>query len=80
MARPADAESGWLRVTSPYSGDGKGHLFTPEVGSQVLVSYEHGRPEFPMVSVLGCRNCLLCLQLSRPIILTRRPQYNRASQ
>ena len=49
VAKPADAESGWLRVTSPYSGDGKGHLFTPEVGSQVLVSYEHGRPEFPVV-------------------------------
>ena len=49
VAKPADAESGWLRVTAPYSGDGKGHLFTPEVGSQVLVSYEHGRPEFPVV-------------------------------
>jgi len=49
VAKPADAETGWLRVTAPYSGDGKGHLFTPEVGSQVLVSYEHGRPDFPVV-------------------------------
>lgn len=49
VAKPADAESGWLRVTAPYSGDGKGHLFTPEVGSQVLVNYEHGRPDFPVV-------------------------------
>ena len=49
VAKPADAESGWLRVTAPYSGDGKGHMFTPEAGSQVLVSYEHGRPEFPVV-------------------------------
>ena len=49
VAKPAEAESGWLRVTTPYSGDGKGHLFTPEKGSQVLVSYEHGRPDAPVV-------------------------------
>jgi len=47
--KPADAESGWLRVTTPYSGDGKGHMFTPEVGSQVLVSYEHGLADLPVV-------------------------------
>ena len=45
----ARAKSGWLRVTTPYSGDGKGHLFTPEVGSQVLVNYEHGLPDMPVV-------------------------------
>ena len=49
MAKPSDAESGWLRVSTPYSGDGKGHLFTPEKGSQVLVGYEHGRPDAPLV-------------------------------
>jgi type VI secretion system secreted protein VgrG len=43
------AESGWLRVTTPYSGDGKGHMFTPEVGSQVLVNYEHGLADMPVV-------------------------------
>ena len=48
VAQPADAESGWLRVSTPYSGDGKGQLFTPEVGSQVLVGYEHGLAEFPV--------------------------------
>ncbi|MGI4887028.1 MAG: type VI secretion system Vgr family protein [Janthinobacterium lividum] len=49
VAQPADAESGWVRVSTPYSGDGKGQLFTPEVGSQVLVGYEHGLAEFPVV-------------------------------
>ena len=49
VARPTDAESGWVRVSTPSSGDGKGHLFTPEVGSQVLVGYEHGLAEFPVV-------------------------------
>ncbi len=49
VARPADAESAWLRVSTPYSGDGKGQLFTPEVGSQVLVGYEQGQAEFAVV-------------------------------
>ena len=49
MATPADAESGWLRVSTPYSGDGKGQLFTPEKGSQVLVGYEQGQAELPVV-------------------------------
>ena len=49
VAKPADAETGWLRVSTPYSGDGKGQLFTPERGSQVLVGYEHGLAEFPVV-------------------------------
>ena len=48
VAQPADAESAWLRVSTPYSGDGKGQMFTPEVGSQVLVGYEHGLAEFPV--------------------------------
>ena len=54
--QPADAESGWLRVTTPYSGDGKGHMFTPEVGSQVLVSYEHReyQTEKPCLSAGPC--------------------------
>ena len=49
VAKAADAESAWLRVSTPYSGDGKGQLFTPEVGSQVLVGYEHGLADFPVV-------------------------------
>ncbi|PJJ59364.1 type VI secretion system Vgr family protein [Hymenobacter chitinivorans] len=49
VAQPTEAESAWLRVSTPYSGDGKGQLFTPEVGSQVLIGYEHGLAEFPVV-------------------------------
>jgi len=49
VAEPAEAETGWVRVSTPYSGDGKGQLFTPEVGSQVLVGYEQGLAEFPVV-------------------------------
>jgi len=47
--QPQQAESDWLRVLTPYAGDGKGQLFTPEVGSQVLVTYEHNLAEQPLV-------------------------------
>lgn len=47
-ARPADAESDWMRVITPYSGDGKGQLFVPELGSQLLVGYEQHRPDLPV--------------------------------
>jgi uncharacterized protein involved in type VI secretion and phage assembly len=49
VREPADAETGWVRVSTPYSGNGKGQLFVPEVGSQVLVGYEQGQAEFPVV-------------------------------
>ena len=49
VAQAQDADSGWVRVSTPYSGAGKGQLFTPEVGSQVLVGYEQGLAEFPLV-------------------------------
>ena len=48
VAHALDAESGWLRVSTPYAGDGKGQLFTPEVGSQVLIGYEQSSPDFPV--------------------------------
>ncbi|MBC8085122.1 MAG: DUF2345 domain-containing protein [Hymenobacter sp.] len=43
------AETDWLRVLTPYSGAGKGQLFTPEVGSQVLIGYQSGLAEQPYV-------------------------------
>ncbi|GAB3638342.1 phage baseplate assembly protein V [Hymenobacter arcticus] len=49
VAQATDAESAWLRVSTPYSGDGKGQMFTPEVGSQVLMGYEQGQAEFAVV-------------------------------
>ena len=49
VAQSTDAESDWLRVLTPYSGDGKGQLFVPEVGSQVLVGHENGLAEQPFV-------------------------------
>jgi type VI secretion system secreted protein VgrG len=49
VATPADAETDWIRLLTPYSGDGKGQLFKPEVGSQVLVGYQNGLAEQPFV-------------------------------
>jgi uncharacterized protein involved in type VI secretion and phage assembly len=44
-----DAESDWLRVALPYTGEGSGMLFVPEVKAQVLVGYEGGLAELPIV-------------------------------
>ena len=46
---PRDAETDWIRLLTPYSGDGKGQLFKPEVGSQVLIGYQGGLAEQPFV-------------------------------
>ena len=37
VAAPGEAERGWLRVSTPCSGEGKGQPFTPQKGSQVLL-------------------------------------------
>jgi uncharacterized protein involved in type VI secretion and phage assembly len=46
---PTQAETDWVRLLTPYSGSGKGQLFKPEVGSQVLVDYQGGLAEQPFV-------------------------------
>ncbi len=45
----SDAESVWVRVSTLYSGVGKGTLFTPETGAQVIVGFEHNDPSRPVV-------------------------------
>lgn len=42
-------ESDWLRVAHPYTGDGEGMLFVPEVDAQVLIGYESNLAEYPFV-------------------------------
>ncbi len=46
----ADCETGWLRVSSPYTGEGWGISFVPELKAQVMVSYGEGNPEMGYVS------------------------------
>jgi uncharacterized protein involved in type VI secretion and phage assembly len=45
----SDAESVWVRVSTLYSGAGKGILFTPDTGAQVIVGYQHNDPSQPVL-------------------------------
>ncbi|HEX2095267.1 MAG TPA: phage baseplate assembly protein V [Longimicrobiaceae bacterium] len=42
-------QTGWIRVAVAHGGNGRGTIFTPEVGDEVLVGFEHGDPERPYV-------------------------------
>jgi type VI secretion system secreted protein VgrG len=43
------ASTGWTRMTTPHAGGGRGFMFMPEKGDEVLVAFEHGDPERPYV-------------------------------
>jgi uncharacterized protein involved in type VI secretion and phage assembly len=45
----ADNETTWARVTAPMAGANRGVCFVPAVGDEVLIAFEHGRPERPYV-------------------------------
>ena len=42
-------ESDWLRVAHPYSAEGQGMLFVPEINAQVMIAYESNLAEYPFV-------------------------------
>lgn len=42
-------ESYWARLAVPMAGDGRGTVFIPEVGDEVLVAFEREDPRFPYV-------------------------------
>jgi type VI secretion system secreted protein VgrG len=39
----------WIRVTTPYAGKGKGFHVLPEIGEEVMVDFEGGNAEKPVV-------------------------------
>jgi type VI secretion system secreted protein VgrG len=39
----------WIRHLTPYAGADRGLFFRPEVGDEVLVAFEEGDPERPMI-------------------------------
>ncbi len=47
--RGSREESFWARVVSFAGGKGAGAFFLPEVGDEVLVAFENGELEFPVV-------------------------------
>ncbi len=44
-----EEKSAWARMTTPSAGGGRGFMFMPEVGDEVLVAFEHGDPERPYI-------------------------------
>lgn len=44
-----EKSSCWVRVTQVWSGDGFGSQFIPRIGSEVLVSFIQGNPDYPII-------------------------------
>ena len=44
-----DNQSTWVRLLTPHAGAGRGTLFLPEIGDEVLVTFEEGDAERPYV-------------------------------
>ena len=42
-------ESDWCRLVSPYAGSGRGMQWLPEEGDEVVLAFEHGDVNFPLV-------------------------------
>lgn len=45
-----DTSSCWVRISQPWSGSKFGFQFIPRIGSEVLVSFIQGNPDFPLVT------------------------------
>lgn len=41
--------SGWVPVVTPHAGGGRGIYFMPEIGDEVLIAFEQGDPNRPVV-------------------------------
>jgi type VI secretion system secreted protein VgrG len=46
---PSEETSAWLRVAQPWAGKGFGVIFIPRTGDEVLVDFEEGDPDRPIV-------------------------------
>lgn len=45
----SETETDWVKVATFMAGGGRGGFFLPEVGDEVLVSFEHGDIDYPYV-------------------------------
>lgn len=45
-----DSSSCWVRISQPWTGGKFGFQFIPRIGSEVLVSFIQGNPDFPLVT------------------------------
>lgn len=48
-ANSAEVESAWARVAMPNAGKNRGITFYPEVDDEVLVAFEHGDVNYPVI-------------------------------
>lgn len=48
-AAGTDKTSCWVRVSQVWSGEGFGSQFIPRIGSEVLVSFIQGNPDYPVI-------------------------------
>lgn len=44
-----DTFSGWMRVSQIIAGEGWGSMFIPRIGNEVLVGFEYGDPDRPVI-------------------------------
>ncbi|WP_336284366.1 type VI secretion system Vgr family protein [Citrobacter arsenatis] len=45
-----DSSSCWIRVSQIWSGNNFGSLFLPRIGSEVIISFINGHPDYPIVT------------------------------
>ena len=45
-----ETSSAWLRLASPWAGQGRGMLFLPRIGDEVMVEFVQGDPDQPVVT------------------------------
>ena len=48
-AQNKEMKTPWLRIAVPYSGQGKGFYFIPEIGEEVMVGFEMNNAERPYI-------------------------------
>ena len=62
-----EKSSCWVRVAQVWAGKGWGTLFTPRVGTEVIVSFLEGDPDRPIIigTVYNARQCSISIQLKR---------------
>ena len=46
---PNTGTSIWVRVAHPSAGPGWGHMFTPRIGNEVVIAFEDGNPDRPLI-------------------------------
>jgi type VI secretion system secreted protein VgrG len=49
LGKKDDKSSCWIRVSQMWAGEGWGSMFIPRIGHEVVVSFEEGNPDKPLI-------------------------------